>query len=585
MKIGTAKVTYDTEMDTMAGNINFTNSVILSQNEEKKYLISWASNLIIPGLDDADRVKVGTTEAKRGTIYDRNNVIIAEEGIVSAVGLVPGRMNEQPDEDIKKLAELLEISEERIKALLNASYVKEDTFVEIAKISKEDMDFKSKLLEIRGVKITDTTARVYYYGEQLAHLIGYVQTITKEELEQNKGKGYTSSSIIGKSGLEKIYEDKLRGSNGSEIYITDSQGNRIKTVAKIDVQDGENVKLTIDVRIQRAVYEQFSEDNSASVVINPKTGEVLALCSTPTYNSNDFILGISDNKWKEISNNPNKPLYNRYASSFAPGSSFKPIIGAIGLSSNKFTKEDDFGTSGRSWQKNSSWGTYNVTTLATYSGKANLQNALIYSDNIYFAKAALKIGEETLANELQKIGFNKGIDFTQTMTASKYSNSNTFESEIQLADSGYGQGQVLVNPLHMASIYSAFVNDGNMIKPYLEYTQNPEVEYYIQNAFTKEAANAIKEDLLQVVENPNGTANEAKISGVKIAGKTGTAEIKQSQDDDTGTEIGWFNSFIVDENSDKQLLIISMVEDVKNRGGSHYLLPKVKTIFQRAINL
>ena len=135
----------------------------------------------------------------------------------------------------------------------------------------------------------------------------------------------------------------------------------------------------------------------------------------------------------------------------------------------------------------------------------------------------------------------------------------------------------------MASIYSAFVNNGNMIKPYIEYAETPKSEVYIQNAFSPDAANTIKEDLIQVVENPNGTAHEAQISGVTLAGKTGTAEIKESQDDETGTELGWFNAFIADENSSKQYLIISMVEDVKGRGGSHYLLPKVKSIFQKII--
>lgn len=250
-----------------------------------------------------------------------------------------------------------------------------------------------------------------------------------------------------------------------------------------------------------------------------------------------------------------------------------------GLTTGKINKDEDFGTSGRAWQKDSSWGTYNITTLATYSGKANLANALIYSDNIYFAKAALKIGKDTLSKELNKIGFNRGIEFPQGMTASRY--GDTFESEIQLADTGYGQGKVLVNPLHIASVYSSFVNDGNMIKPYIEYKANSAPEYYIENAFSKEAANTIKEDLIQVVENPGGTAYSARIDGVKIAGKTGTAEIKASQDDTTGTEIGWFNAFTTDESNNKQFLIISMVEDVKNRGGSHYLLPKVKAVFQK----
>ena len=510
-------------------------------------------------------------------------MLLAGEGTVSSVGLVPGKMNENSEEDIKKLSELLEISEDRINSLLGASYVQDDTFVAITNVAKENYDLKEQLLEIPGVKITDATARVYPYGEEIAHLIGYVQNITAEELEENSDKGYTANSVIGKTGLERVYEDRLRGYDGSEIYITDSQGNRNQTIAKIDVQNGEDIKLTIDVSIQSYVYEEFKNDKSAVVIMNPKTGEILALCSTPSYDTNDFILGISSSKWESLQNDANNPLYNRYQASYAPGSSFKPVIGAIGLTTGKIDKDEDFGTSGTAWQKDSSWGTYNVTTLATYSGKANLLNALIYSDNIYFAKAALKIGSDTLSSELNRIGFNKQIDFAQAMTASTFANNSTFESEIQLADTGYGQGKVLTNPVHMASIYSAFVNNGNMIKPYIEYAEMPKSEVYIQNAFSSDAANTIKEDLIQVVENPNGTAHEAQISGVTLAGKTGTAEIKESQDDETGTELGWFNAFIADENSSKQYLIISMVEDVKGRGGSHYLLPKVKSIFQKII--
>jgi len=588
MITGTARIMYDTEMDTIAGKVTFSNNMALSHNEEKQYRIEWSSRIIFPDLEDADRVRVGVTEPKRGNIYDRNNVLLAEEGIVSSVGFVPGKMSEKSEtkeEDIKKAAELLGITVDKINTLLGASYVKADTFVALTNVSKSNMELKEKLLQIPGIKITDSTARVYPYGEQLAHLIGYVQNVTAEDLEANPDKGYTKNSVIGKAGLEKIYEDRLKGSAGSEIYITDSQGNRIQTIAKIDVKNGENIKLTIDARIQKIAYEQFSEDKGATVVMNPKTGEILALCSTPSYDSNDFVLGMSDTKWQEILNDQSKPLYNRYAASFAPGSSFKPITAGIGLTNNKFTADEDFGTSGKSWQKDSSWGTYNVTTLATYSGKADLKNALIYSDNIYFAKAALKIGRDTFASELNRIGFNKEMDFVQNISASTGNNINTLTNEIALADSGYGQGQILVNPIHAASIYSAFVNDGNMIKPYLEYKDTVKGEIYVQNAFSKEAANEIKEDLIQVVENPNGTAASAKIDGVKLAGKTGTAEIKASQEDTTGTEIGWFNCFIADENSSKQLVVISMVEDVKDRGGSHYLLPKVKTIIQRTINL
>ena len=576
-----SSITYKTSMDTLAGKLEFNNNVNLIK-KDGKYYIDWSSNLIYPNLNDTDKIKVNSQEAKRGNIYDRNGKAIASEGIVSSVGLVPGKISSDTKEaDIKKIAELLEISEETINKSLNASYVKDDTFVALKNVAKDNSELKQKLLQIKGIKITDAKSRVYTYGEELAHLVGYIQNITAEELKQNAGKGYTSTSKIGKSGLEKIYEDRLKGTNGAEIYIVDSSGTKKGTIAQVPKKDGEDIKLTIDVDIQKQTYEQFKEEKSASVVMNPKTGEILALVSTPTYNANDFILGMSTNKWNELSNDESKPLYNRYLATFVPGSSFKPVIGAIGVTTNTINPEEDFGRSGTSWQKDSSWGDHFVTTLATYSKPANLQNALIYSDNIYFAKAALKIGSETLKTEFEKIGFNKSINFGQSTNSSQYANGNSFSSEGALADTGYGQAEVLVNPIHMASIYSAFVNEGNMIMPYIEYKENAEPEYYIEGAFTKEAVEEIKQDLIQVVEDANGTANSAKISGIKLAGKTGTAEIKDSKDDTEGTEIGWFNAFVADENSEKQLLVISMVEDVKNRGGSHYLLPKVKSIFEK----
>lgn len=576
-----ANITYTTSMDTVAGSLNFKNIATLTK-KDGKYYINWSSNLIYPNLNNQDKIKVNVHQAKRGNIYDRNNNEIASEGVVSSVGVVRGKLNSDTKEsDIKSIADLLEISEDTINKALNASYVKDDMFIPLKNVSKDNIELKQKLLQVKGVKITDAQSRVYSYGEALAHLIGYVQNITAEELKENAGKGYTQNSKIGKSGLEKIYEDRLKGTNGVEVYIVDNNNNKKETIAQTIEKDGEDIKLTIDINIQKDAYEQFKQDKSASVVMNPKTGEILALVSTPTYNANDFLFGMSNQKWETIQNDENKPLYNRFLGKFVPGSSFKPVIGAIGLTTNKFSADEDFGSSGNSWQKDSSWGDHYVTTLATYSRPAILKNALIYSDNIYFAKAALKIGGDTLKSQFEKLGFNKQIDLGLQTTSSQYANNNTFSSEGAIADTGYGQSEVLVNPIHMASIYSAFVNDGNMIMPYIEYKENKNPEYLVKDAFSKDSANEIKQDLQQVVDDPAGTANSAKISGIKLAGKTGTAEIKKSKEDIEGTEIGWFNAFIADENSSEQLLMISMVEDVKNRGGSHYVIPKVKSIFEK----
>lgn len=571
-------INYYISMNTQAGKLAFDNQMTLIK-EEKDYKINWNSNDIFPNLNDTDKVKVKTNQGTRGNIYDRNGKLLAGQGVASSIGLVPGKMNpDTKQQDIQKLAELLETSVEKINQSLTASYVKEDTFVALRTVSKDDEDLKSETLQIKGVKIVDTKTRIYPYKKSTSHLLGYMQTISKEELKEFVSKGYTTSSMIGKSGIEKDYEEALKQTDGCEIFIVDEKGNTKQTLAKTELKNGQDITLTIDIALQEKLYGQFQNDPSCSIIMNYETGELLALVSTPTFDSNDFSMGMTNKEWNSLNTDERKPLYNRYRQIWAPGSSFKPVIGAIGVTTGKLDPNANFGRSGKSWQKDSNWGSYHITTLKEYGDQVNLKNALIYSDNIYFAKVAIQIGEKTLAEQLQKIGFGENLELGQNVLNSQYAENNQIESEIQLADTGYGQGKVQVNPIHMASIYSAFLNEGNMIKPYLIKKENQQTEYLKENAFSKQTAQIIKEDLIQVVENENGTAHSAKINGKKMGGKTGTAEIKLSKEDTNGTEIGWFNAFLEDKNN--PLLIVSMVENVKEKGGSHYLLPKVKTILE-----
>lgn len=576
-----AEVIYQVTMQTIAGEISFSNTSYLKK-EEDSYYLEWSSNDIFPELKDNFKVRVETIEANRGKLLDRNGAILAGKQTASQIGFVPGKMNsETKQEDIQKVANLLDLSTDTIQNALTASYVKEDTFVPLRTIRKSEQALKNQLLEIKGIKIIDTEERIYPLGEATSHLLGYIQGISKEELEEKKSQGYTSQSIIGKSGLEKRYEERLRAVEGAEIYILDDNGAKVKTLAKREAKNGEDIKLTIDSTVQKELYEQFKEDKSASVAIDPIAGEILALVSTPTFDSNDFSLGMTTNKWFALSQEESKPLYNRFLASYAPGSSFKPITGAIGLEVGAFTPEENFGASGKKWQKDESWDDFYITTLTTYSEEANLKNALIYSDNIYFAKAALKIGKEKFAQSLKEIGFGQEIQTPVGTVKSSYSNTDTFITETALANSGYGQAEMLVNPIHMAMIYSSFVNEGNMVETKIEYKENEVNSYWKERAFDVQVANTIKEDLIQVVEHPNGTAHSAKTEGILLAGKTGTAEIKSSKEDKEGTEIGWYNTFIADKNSKKQLLIVSMVEEVKGKGGSHYVVDKVKTVIDK----
>ena len=586
-------VHYQTAFDTVAGNISFENKACFLQREDG-YKLAWTDSLIYPGLSSTDTVRVSTTQAKRGEILDRNGRVLAGLGVASSVGIVPGKL-ENIDSGVEQIAELLKMESEEIEKKLSAKWVKEDSFVPLKTLQKvEEIELMSmepdqevvkeherqqQLLEIPGVMISDTQVRAYPLKDAAAHLVGYVQSVTAEDLEKHAGEGYTASSVIGRSGAEGLFESELKGQNGCRIYIVDAEGNTKEELANRLVEHGKTIKLTIDSELQRALYEQFREDKSCSVAMNPYTGEVLALVSTPSYDNNDFIMGLSSEKWTALNEDEDKPLYNRFRQAWCPGSTFKPITAAIGLESGAIDPNEDYGNAGLSWQKDASWGSYYVTTLHTYDPVV-LENALIYSDNIYFAKAALKIGTEEMKNSLLRIGFQEETPFEIVMAKSHYSNTEKIETEIQLADSGYGQGQILVNPLHMACIYTAFCNKGNVIKPYLVYRPDAEPEYWIPNAFSENTTNLVLEAIKKVVNDSHGTGYAAHRKDALLAGKTGTAEIKASKEDTSGTELGWFAVFTAESTEEHPILIVSMAEDVKERGGSGYVVEKDKQVLE-----
>lgn len=586
-------VTYQTSFDTVAGEISFENEAFFLEGEDG-YKLVWDNSLIFPNLASTDKVRVLTTQANRGEILDRNGRVLAGKGTASSVGIVPGKL-ENREEAIAKIAELLETTPEVIEKKLSAQWVKDDSFVpiktiprveeiELLKVEPDEDVLKEKerhesLLAIPGVMISDVEVREYPLGEAAAHLVGYVQSVTAEDLEEHAGEGYTANSVIGRSGMEGLFEKELKGQNGCRIYIVNSEGKEKEELACILVQHGQDIKLTIDASLQIALYEQFQEDKSCSVAMNPYTGEVLALVSTPSYDNNDFIMGLSSEQWTALNDDEDKPMYNRFRQVWCPGSTFKPVTAAVGLESGAIDPNEDYGNVGLSWQKDASWGSYYVTTLHAYE-PVILENALIYSDNIYFAKAALKIGYEEMESSLTQLGFNAELPFEIKMAKSQYSNSESIETEIQLADSGYGQGQVLVNPLHLACIYSAFCNEGNIIKPYLVYQNEVSAEYWISGAFSSENASRVLEGTKKVVNDSHGTGYAAHRDDIVLAGKTGTAEIKASKDDTSGTELGWFAVFTAEETVERPILIISMVEDVKGRGGSGYVVKKDSLVLE-----
>lgn len=553
-------------IDTLAGRITYRNKVGV-KNEQ----IQFNKELIMDGYTDGCKIKITTyNPEKRGRILDRNGKVLAEDGKGYSVGLVKGKLN--GENDYGQIAQYLETDVETLQKKMSASWINDDSFVPIKTVSeatKNDLINKN-ILGINGVKISTVSIRTYPYDKVASHIVGYVQNVNAEDLKKHKNEGYNSTSVIGRSGIEAAYEEKLRGITSGKIDLVDKNDKVIKELCHKKVKmSPQDITLTIDIDLQQSLYNEYQNDKSASVALNPKTGEVLALVSTPSYSNNDFVLGLSTDKWNALNNDVNQPLMSRYKQTYTPGSSMKPITAAIGLETKTIDPNKDLGAKDK-WQKDSSWGNYYVTTLHAPSPN-NLKNAITYSDNVYFARSALNIGKDNLFKYYKNLKIGEKIPFELALNKSQYINKNQKVSDQLIADSGYGQGQILMNPVQLASIYSAFVNNGSIYQPHIVQGQT---KTWIKNVFSKETTKTIKEDLINAIADKNGTGHAIYHDNVVLAGKTGTAEIKQSQSDTTGTELGWFTVMTTDEK--QPILMTTAVEDVKNRGGSGYVVEHTK---------
>ena len=554
-------------IDTLAGRITYRNKVGV-KNEQ----IQFNKELIMDGYTDGCKIKITTyNPEKRGRILDRNGKVLAEDGKGYSIGLVKGKLN--GENDYGQIAQYLETDVETIQKKMSASWINDDSFVPIKTVSeatKNDLINKN-ILGINGVKISTVSIRTYPYDKVASHIVGYVQNVNAEDLKKHKNEGYNLTSVIGRSGIEAAYEQQLRGITSGKIDLVDKNDKVIKELCHKEVKmSPQDITLTIDIDLQQSLYNEYQNDKSASVALNPKTGEVLALVSTPSYSNNDFVLGLSIDKWNELNNDVNQPLLNRYKQTYTPGSTMKPITAAIGLETKSIDLDKDLGAEDK-WQKDSSWGNYYVTTLHAPTPN-NLKNALTYSDNVYFARSALNIGKENLFKYYKNLRIGEKIPFELSLNRSQYINKKQKVNDQLIADSGYGQGQILMNPVQLASIYSSFINNGSIYRPHIVKKGE---QMWIQRVFSDQTVKTIKEDLINVIADENGTGHSIYHENIQLAGKTGTAEIKQSQSDTTGSELGWFTVMTTD--SKRPILMTTVVEDVKGRGGSGYVVEHTKT--------
>jgi penicillin-binding protein len=233
-------------------------------------------------------------------------------------------------------------------------------FVPIVNVTGErvHLDFS----DLQGVTKRDKSARIYPYGEAAAHLTGYIRQVTAEDIEKHQEKRLAPADVIGKAGMEQIYDDRLRGQDGVQITVVKADGEVKETLAKVDPVDGEDIHVTIDALLQESMYRSLEKDAGAGAAIQPRTGEILALVSSPAYDPNLFIQGLSAQQWNSWNEAP-KPLLNRFTKLYAPGSVFKPITAAIGLQLGVSSVNEIKTIKGLRWAKDESWGNYYVTRV------------------------------------------------------------------------------------------------------------------------------------------------------------------------------------------------------------------------------
>lgn len=502
------------------------------QKTEGIYQINWKPSLIFPGMEGQDKVAITTDYATRGEILDRNKQGLAVNQELNQLGVIPGKLGtgDERTTNIQAIATQFNLTPDAIQASLNQSWVTDETFVPLTIL----YDGVSSTLPT-GTTVQQVPGRYYPLGEAAAQLIGYVGDVTAEDIK--KDSNLVSGETIGRSGLEMTYDDKLRGTDGGSLTITDKNGKEKSVLLKREKKDGATITLTIDANAQKLAYENLGGQKGATVVTMPTTGDLLALASSPSFNPNKMANGISTAEYQSYANNEGKPFISRFTTRYAPGSTFKMITGAIGIDAGTLDPNESLAISGLKWQKDNSWGSYKVTRVKE-TDQVNLYDGLIYSDNIYFAQQTLKMGEDKFREGLNKFIFGEKLDLPLSMEPAQISNKDHFSTEVLLADTGYGQGQLLISPIQQATMYSVFANEGTLVYPKLLLNQETKKK---ENVVSANAVNNIGPDLRAYVSDPTAFGYSLNALGIDIAAKTGTAEVKQSQDDTSGTE----NSFLL----------------------------------------
>ena len=502
-------------------------------------------------LSDQNRIRLVPVPPTRGQIFDRKGVLLAGNLASFHLEITPEQVGSHAQmeallEQLKTLIELSDSEINRFRRLLRRSPRYNGVPLRFNLTEDEMARVAINQFRLPGVDIRNDLTRTYPLGTHMAHVVGYVGRIDEQELARLDPAEYSGSSHIGKIGVEKSYEDVLRGKVGYQQVETNAQGRVIRVLESTPSTAGRNVYLTIDSRVQRVAELALSEANfnGAIVAIDPRNGELIAMASNPSYDPNPFVNGIDAKSYKALNTSPDRPLYNRaLRGMYPPGSTIKPFMGLAGLAYNAVDRYSSIFCGGyfqlpgqdhkfRDWRRGG-------------HGRTDLDRAITESCDVYFYDLALELGIDRIGAFLGQFGFGKptGIDLRNEKSGllpSQDWKRRTYNQACFPGDTvsvGIGQGYLLVTPLQLASATATLAMGGRRFQPRIVHaledpalrriTELPAVALPGVAAPDRRIFEWVTAFMTHVVHSERGTAFRAvgKFSAYRIAGKTGTAQV------------------------------------------------------------
>ncbi|MBI3990535.1 MAG: penicillin-binding protein 2 [Candidatus Omnitrophica bacterium] len=483
-------------------------------------------------LSESNRVRLVPLEGIRGGIYDRNGVPLVENTPALEVLLIPQELPVLPKDRNQTFANLekaLGISQKKLKD--DCKRKGNLPFTIIPAIDKKKaLYLEQHHLNLPGIMVRPKVKRTYLYREAIGHPIGYLGKISQEELDVLKKYGYQSFDRVGRVGVERVFDESLKGNTGGMLMEVDSAGRQKQVLGFQDPSEGKNLKITIDIRLQKYIYQLMDGKKGAVAVLEPASGEILAMVSAPSFDPNIFITPGSDKEIKRVLESKDRRLLNRaLSSSYPPGSVFKIVTAYAGLKSGKITRDTKFYCDGSYRLGDTRF------SCTSAHGMVDVEDALRYSCNIFFYHTGAVVGVDLISHYAKEFGFGKttGIELWEEANGIL---PNRMWKRWRFREMWYpgdtinlsiGQGYLQATPLQIAHMVAILVNGGITVETHLvsnigdsKFERLPARNPY----FSRSVAGIVQNGLWKVVSAEGGTGHRAAVEGVEVCGKTGTAE-------------------------------------------------------------